>query len=154
MQFPIWTLTLLLGIIVILLVFLKLIFNRQQTTRQHRSSTDDSFAKFMEEWQKENEALLRAVTEIQQEIAGRVDAVQARVAQLEAKAALENGAAPKPVTHSAMVNRAADFRQRHAEIADMAAKGMSVAEIARKTGRGNGEVQLILGLTARGQSHE
>lgn len=153
MLFPVWTLTLLLGIIVILLVFLKLLFNKQQTFRQ-QPSADESFALFMDEWQKENEALLHALTEIQQDILSRVDAIQARVAQLEAKTTHEDEAVSQRVTDRESVTHAADFRQRHAEIANMAAKGMTVAEIARQTGRGNGEVRLILGLAARGQSHE
>lgn len=136
--FPTWTLTLLLGIIVILVVFLNTNLKEKKS-----ESHDKAFQHFLEEWQKENEALLGTLAEMQSDVMERLDDVQERVRLLESKAHDRDVAGTET-----------DFRNRYSDIFEMADNGMSVADIARKTGRGNGEIQLILGLAARRTAHD
>lgn len=144
LQFPTWTLTLLLGIIVILVVFFKTKLSKEKSDPRERE-----FELFLEEWQKENEALLRALAEMQNDVLGRLDDVQQRVALLEAKAK-DSHAAEAAAPKSRNEHESIELSNRYADIFEMAKNGISVADIARKTGRGNGEIQLILKLAARG----
>lgn len=163
MPFPTWTLMLLLGIIVILIVFFKTNLLKSGAKFDDKTSAQDAYALFLEEWQKENEALLQALTDMQNDVISRVSALQERVALLEEKTTGEIEVVSATESDGATeLNRAQsegdsyeeDFRGRHADICEMAENGMSIADIARQTGRGNGEIQLILGLAARGQTHE
>ena len=72
--FPTWTLTLLLGIIVVLVVFLKTDF-RGKSKRTDKSG----FERFLEEWEKENEAFLRTFSEVHRDLMKRIDRLEERV---------------------------------------------------------------------------
>lgn len=148
--FPTWTLTLLLGIIVVLVVFLKTGF-RWKSKRADKSG----FERFLEEWEKENEAFLRVFSEVHRDLMNRIDRLEERVGTLDAIArSKENGPMQELSEVERVRNSRSQLRDRYKDIFDMADDGMSVADIARRTGRGNGEVQLILGLAERGTGHD
>jgi hypothetical protein len=148
--FPTWTLTLLLGIIVVLVVFLKTDF-RGKSKRADKSG----FERFLEEWEKENEAFLRTFSEVHRDLMKRIDRLEERVETLDAIArSKENGPMQELSEVERVRNSRSQLRDRYKDIFDMADDGMSVADIARSTGRGNGEVQLILGLAERGTGHD
>lgn len=148
--FPTWTLTLLLGIIVVLVVFLKTGF-RWKSKRADKSG----FERFLEEWEKENEAFLRVFSEVHRDLMNRIDRLEERVGTLDAIArSKENGSMQEVSEVERVRNSRSQLRDRYKDIFDMADDGMSVADIARSTGRGNGEIQLILGLAERGTGHD
>lgn len=151
-----------------MVVIVKLIFNHEE----NKDSAEEGFDQFLEEWQQENEALLSTLAQMHDDVNARLDDVHERVAQLESK--MRQLSSSEPVmtehhddepdddddSHSGSEKQVDGeqhrhhWRHRYADIYDLAQSGLSIAEIARKTGRGNGEIQLILQLGQRGATHE
>lgn len=159
----------LLGIIVILVVIVKLAFNK----KEKENPEEDELTRFLEEWERENDALLNTLAQMHDDMNARLDHVHERVTQLERKMRELGHSATVMTEHHddernhddaqsgseervdvAKQNDAEQhqhhWRHRYADIYDLAQSGLSIAEIARKTGRGNGEIQLILQLGQRG----
>lgn len=155
LSFPTWALTLLLGIIVTLIAFFKTNHTKRLSASHKVSAEETAFAQFLEEWQEENEALLRTLTDMQNDVTHRLENVQQRVSALESIIHTENGDRPRaPTTRCKDEDRGASLQERYADVFELAENGLTVTDIARKTGRGTGEVRLILGLATRGRGHE
>lgn len=120
---------------------------------------DEALSAVLEEWQQENERLLHTLADLQHDVMDRVSHIQARVDRLEEtfKAQMtpsDKTTPPLRPNGSSRRRNTLSVHKRYADIVAMAEAGRSVADIAKETGRGNGEVQLILQLAARGNAHE
>jgi polyhydroxyalkanoate synthesis regulator phasin len=130
---------------------------------------------FMNELERDNAKLLDGFTKLQiehkrqiHEQNGIIRSLEARVAKLEAKLAAPAAppvpAATTPVAPSSAeetsapaleaeeaVKPAFALQERYAQVISLARQGLAVEQIARETGIGVGEIQLVIGLAKRGE---
>lgn len=107
------------------------------------------------EWERLREAVETLIADLERRAAaaeGRIAAAEGRLRGAEVGAGRERDLAP-PVAETRAPEpdaRQAEHDERYAPVYELAAAGVADAgEIARRTGLGRGEVELILGLRAR-----
>lgn len=139
-MFPTWVLTLLLGIIVIAVVMLK----PKRGQEDAPESSEQALASLVDQWERENDALVRTIEHMRKDIMTYVTDIEKRLAALE-----EQNEAHRPAFEPDAKSAKEHLRDRYADIYELKEHGASMAEIAKKTGKDIGEVRLILGLASR-----
>lgn len=145
--------------LIILIVFLYVALRRNRKTRPAVMSKEieETLEAFIDEVGKQNEELLESVTEFKQQMEQRITDLEKKLSEFQALfQSIEQtvGTLEHSASHyTSKNNDQLSLQDRYSKVFELHGSGLSLEEIARITGSGKGEVELILQLSRYKQNN-
>ncbi|GAX90551.1 DUF6115 domain-containing protein [Effusibacillus lacus] len=114
---------------------------------------ETSLQAFMDELERENEYLIQTIKQLQTDLQNETAENRERIAELEARVdQLEQKSKSRKTTKKTETTPAIVFNEHYSRVVTMLREGRSPEQIAKDTGIGMGEIQMITSLIKQGDA--
>jgi cell division septum initiation protein DivIVA len=114
---------------------------------------ENTIQAFMDEFDQENESLLATIKQLKEELNRETDSNRKRIEALEGRIGqLLKAAEEKPGLSGEEVGPALIFNEHYSRVVAMEREGRTPEQIAKETGIGIGEIQMVLNMVKQGNS--